>query len=245
MLEQDLYEPVRQWLKDRGYNPKAEVMGCDILALKDELALAVELKVTLNLEVILQAVDRQRFADIVYIAVPKKGKLLYTKRWRMINHLLKRLEIGLLLVSEKGKSVEEALEPVPFDRERSRQAYKRRRKSAVAEFNKRHGDYNTGGVNKVKLVTAYRESALLIAHLLSVNGPMSPKKLREMGSDAKKTQSILSRNVYGWFEKLSKGLYMVSPRGYEALSLYNNVVAELSAGYDITDRNTELKTIQE
>jgi hypothetical protein len=34
----------------------------------------------------------------------------------MITHLLKRLEIGLLLVSEKGKNVEEALEPVPFDR---------------------------------------------------------------------------------------------------------------------------------
>jgi len=242
LLEKDLYEPVRQWLMDRGYNPKAEVMGCDILALKDELALAVELKVTLNLEVILQAVDRQRFADMVYIAVPKKGRLLYTKRWRMITHLLKRLEIGLLLVSEKGKNVEEALEPVPFDRERSRQAYKRKRKSAVAEFNKRHGDYNTGGVNKVKLVTAYRESALLIAHLLSVNGPMSPKRLREMGTDARKTQSILSRNVYGWFERLSKGLYMVSPRGYEALKLYNDVVSELSAGYDIANNSTAQKT---
>jgi hypothetical protein len=73
LLERDLYEPVRQWLMDRGYNPKAEVMGCDILALKDELALAVELKVTLNLEVILQAVDRQRFADMVYIAVPRRA----------------------------------------------------------------------------------------------------------------------------------------------------------------------------
>jgi hypothetical protein len=71
---------------------------------------------------------------------------------------------------------------------------------------------------------------------------MSPKRLREMGTDARKTQSILSRNVYGWFERLSKGLYMVSPRGYEALKLYNDVVSELSAGYDIANNSTAQKT---
>ena len=226
MLESDLYAPIRDWLKEQGYSPKAEVKGVDIMAVKGETMLVVELKNTLNLEVILQAVNRQRLSEIVYIGVPKKGKILFTKRWKMLIHLLKRLELGLLLVSHKGEVsfVEEALKPILFNRIKSRSQVKNKRESALLEYNRRHGDQNTGGVNKVKIITAYRESALLIAYLLSVHGPMSPKKLRELGTDSAKTTTVLYINVYGWFEPIKKGVYTLTEKGSQALSDYKTFI---------------------
>ncbi|MCX7773661.1 MAG: DUF2161 family putative PD-(D/E)XK-type phosphodiesterase, partial [Clostridia bacterium] len=229
MKESDLYAPVRDWLKERGYDPKAEVKGTDIMARKGDTMLSVELKVTLNLEVILQAVDRQRLSEVVYIAVPKKGRLLFTKRWRMLLHLLKRLELGLLLVSTKTEPamVEEVVQPIPFDRAKSWSQAKKKRQSSLKEFDKRHGDHNTGGVNKVKLITAYRENALMIAHLLSVHGPLSIKKLRELGADKEKSAATLQKNFYNWFVNISKGVYDLSDSGRKAIEEYANVVDTL------------------
>ncbi len=229
MRESDLYLPIRDWLKGQGYLTKAEVMDVDIMAVKDDTTLMVELKNTLNLEVILQAVDRQRLSDIVYIGVPKKGRLLFTKRWKMLMHLLKRLELGLLLVSQKGETsfVEEALVPVPFDRNRSRSGTKKKREKALLEFDKRHGDFNTGGVNKVKILTVYRENALIIANLLSLHGPLTPKELRALGSDRVKTTPILNKNFYSWYERAETGSYTLSQKGLEALDEYKDFISTL------------------
>jgi len=84
IMEEDLYAPVKNYLTKLGYDVKGEVQNCDVTALKGETLLVVEMKKTLNLDVILQAALRQRVADIVYIAVPKKGRVLFTKRWRDI-----------------------------------------------------------------------------------------------------------------------------------------------------------------
>lgn len=233
MLEKDMYEPVKKWLLECGFEPRAEVKGCDIMAVREDMVLAVELKMVLNLEVILQAADRQRFSDIVYIAVPKKGRLFFTKRWRMICHLLRRLEIGLLLVSikEGNEMVEESIQPVPFDRVKSRQQSGRKRKAMVKEYSDRHGDRNIGGSNKSKLVTVYREHSLLIAGLLAQHGPMSPKALRDQGANREKTAAILRHNHYGWFVWLSKGLYDITDEGRSALINYQDLVAELKTDY--------------
>lgn len=230
MLEKELYEPVKKWLEGHGFDPRAEVRHCDIMAMKDDMVIAVELKTALNLEVILQAVDRQRYCDLVYIAVPKKGRVLFTKRWKMLCHLLRRLELGLLLVSSRDgmQWVEEALAPLPFDRVRSRQQSTRKRKLAVIEFQNRHGDYNVGGSTRSKIITVYREQALMIAYHLSCNGPMTPKALRQLGTDSKKTTSILYQNHYGWFERMSRGLYDLSDKGRKALVDYHTIVKEIS-----------------
>ena len=236
MLESDLYVPVKDWLENRGYLPRGEVKGIDVVALKGETMLAIELKTTLNLEVILQAVDRQRMADIVYIAVPKKGKVLFTKRWEMLVHLLKRLELGLLLVSFKGNMsyVEEAIEPIPFDRVLSRAKMKKRKENVLSEFNKRHGSPNMGGVNKTKIITAYRETALTIAYHLNINGPLSTKKLRELGTGPK-TSVILNRNFYQWFKSETKGIYSLTSEGENAIIQYGeflNVLKETGVIYE-------------
>ena len=94
LKETDLYDPVRKHLEHLGFTVNGEVLHCDVTAIKDDLLVVVELKKNLNLEVILQAVQRQKAADLVYIAVFKKGRELLTKRWKNICHLLRRLELG-------------------------------------------------------------------------------------------------------------------------------------------------------
>ena len=63
ILETSLYRPVKVFLEGPlGYIVKGEVGGCDLVALKgDELPVVVicELKLTFNLELILQGIDRE------------------------------------------------------------------------------------------------------------------------------------------------------------------------------------------
>jgi hypothetical protein len=49
---------------------------------------------------------------------------------------------------------------------------------------------------------------------------LSPKKLRALGSDAKKTTSILSQNHYGWFQRVQNGIYSITEVGVKDLELY-------------------------
>jgi len=44
-----------------------------------------------------------------------------------------------------------------------------------------------------------------------------------------KTSAILQRNVYGWFDRASRGVYALSPKGREAADLYREVIDRLMA----------------
>ena len=72
-------------------------------------------------------------------------------------------------------------------------------------------------------MTAYRESAIFIACCLKSFGPMSPKKLKELGTDPKKTPTILMDNYYGWFERIQKGIYIITESGMRALEEYQEL----------------------
>lgn len=229
LYEEELYEPIKDYLSQGGFEVKGEVKNCDITAVLSDVVLVVEMKTTLNLDVILQAAQRQKIADIVYIAVPRKSKVMRTKRWKNICHLLRRLEIGLLLVSFSGKKplVQEALKPEVFSREMSKRLSNKKRKEVLEEFYSRNGDYNRGGVTRKKLVTAYREKAIFIAVLLKDNGALTIKKLKEFGSDVNKTSSILQNNHYGWFERVSRGEYRISEKGRAELKNFNKVIESI------------------
>ncbi len=95
-FETDLYPPVLAWLESAGYTVHAEVNSCDIAARRGSELAVIELKRALNLDLILQAVRRQETAASVYVAVPAPQR--QDKRWRDCLRLLKRLEIGLILV---------------------------------------------------------------------------------------------------------------------------------------------------
>ena len=72
MAETDLYIPVKRFLEAQGYIVKSEVTSCDVVGLRgDEAPLIVELKTSLTLQLIYQALDRLTMTDSVYIAVAR------------------------------------------------------------------------------------------------------------------------------------------------------------------------------
>jgi hypothetical protein len=111
------------------------------------------------------------------------------------------------------KTVEVLEEPVPY---RPRQS-KSRVLRLMDEFSRRVGDANNGGAVGVPLVTAYRQDALRCAHALAVYGPMRVSALKVI-ADVPATARIVRRNVYGWFDRIERGIYGLTAEGGRALS---------------------------
>ncbi len=209
MRESELYPAVKAFLQAQGYEVKSEVGPADVMALRgDEPAVIVEMKTALNLALILQGVARQGLFDHVYLAVPQPPK--WTHRYRDLVALLRRLGLGLLTVRE-GR-VEAHLDPGPYQPRRSAPRAGR----LLREFQRRAGDPNTGGTTRVPRMTAYRQEALRLAQLLA-EGPDSPAALARVTGIAR-ARAILADNHYGWFERISRGVYSLSPLGQQALA---------------------------
>lgn len=218
MQESDLYPPVKKFLELQKYVVKAEIRDCDVMAVRDaETPVIVELKLTLNLTLILQAVDRLALTSKVYIGVPKACKSLHQKKKKILK-LLRMLGIGLLEIDpineEKGVTV--LLDPKEY---RPRQS-KFRQERLLGEFEKRVGDPNLGGKTKRKgVMTAYRQQAIRIATLLQKEGALKAALVAKILQEPK-ARDILYRNVYGWFERVSVGIYRLSPRGEKETCLW-------------------------
>ncbi|HUX22844.1 MAG TPA: DUF2161 family putative PD-(D/E)XK-type phosphodiesterase, partial [Spirochaetia bacterium] len=199
--EADLYQPVSDFLVRNGYTVRSEVNGCDITATKDNELVIIELKLNFTTSLLIQATQRQRMTDSVYIGIPRPVYGLGTRKGRQMSHLVRRLELGLIIVDLIAEEVEVVFHPLPFERKRDNRA----RRSLLREIDGRSGEYNVGGSTRTQLVTAYRENAIMIACLLKVSPTLSPKELRDRGA-GKNTQSILRNNHYGWFERVDRGL---------------------------------------
>ncbi|MCY0875559.1 MAG: DUF2161 domain-containing phosphodiesterase, partial [Firmicutes bacterium] len=98
------------------------------------------------------------------------------------------------------------------------------RKKILRETVHRSADYNVGGSTRTPLITAYRERAVHIACCLAHFGDMSPRALRLLGT-GDQTTGILRRDVYGWFARVSRGLYRLTAAGQQALQDYKQVAA--------------------
>lgn len=199
---------------------RSEVHHCDLCAVRGDDLIVVELKRRLNLELVLQAARRQRITDSVYVAVPRPKSMGRGTPWRDIRHVLRRLELGLLLVTlGRRPRVEVALHPAPYQRQKR----KALRRALIEEVNGRSAEHNRGGSSKTPLVTAYREQALHLAWLLHEHGPRTPRQLRELGATAK-AQPILYANVYGWFDRIGHGVYALGNTGRAALQQFSHVI---------------------
>jgi hypothetical protein len=227
--ETELYQPIHDYFVKLGFEVHAEVNGCDLAASKDGELIIIELKLNLNLDLLIQAVKRQRLTEYVYIAIPRPNYSMFSRKWKDLCFLVRRLELGLITVSLKGENplVDIILNPSPFNREKSMRAAKKKTKSIIAEIQGRHGNYNVGGSTGKKIMTAYKENVIHIACCLKKYGQLSPKKLRELGT-GKKTLSILNNNFYGWFERVERGVYKLGNKGKAAL----NDFPELAAYYE-------------
>ena len=215
MLETDLYLPVKRFLEAQGYDVKAEIGDCDVLAARgDEPPVIVELKTGFTLQLLLQGIDRQAVTDTVYLAIPEPKRSLPSD----ILRLCKRLGLGLLVVNRDW--VEAYLDPAPYQPRKA----PRRKAVLLKEFQRRIGDHNSGGSSKRPLVTAYRQDALRCVKFLKTTGA---SKVSEIVAQTKvdRTAAILRRDVYGWFMKLDRGIYSLSPKGEAAIVTFADVLA--------------------
>ncbi len=197
---------------DLGFTVDAEVRNCDVVAVIDDLVVITELKTSLNLKLLVQATERQKLAHQVYLAVPAPARK--NRAWRGVERVVKRLGLGLLLVAESplGQSVRERFPPNYEGR-----INKRARSLLLTEFNGRSHRSNTGGTNR-KIVTAYRETTISIAAMLSLKGPQAVKPVRLAFGD--RSARILADNHYGWFERVRRGVYALTKKGTAELQEY-------------------------
>lgn len=210
-LESDLYAPVKALLEGQGYVVKGEVRGCDVVGVRGaEPPVVVELKRAFGLGLVLQGVDRLALTDLVYLAVG-----IWPKQMKNVRKLCRRLGLGFIVVV--GARADVVLDPAPY----KPRPNKRKAGRMLGEHARRVGDPNLGGqAMRAPLMTAYRQEALRCAALLAINGPMKVAALRASG-DVPKAARILQDDVYGWFERVERGVYALSPKGKIGLQSFD------------------------
>lgn len=204
--ETELYAPVKALLEGQGYSVKGEVRGCDVVGVRgDDPPVVVELKRTFGLGLVLQGIDRLAMTDAVYLAVGA-----WPARQAGTRRLCRRLGLGLIVVRHGRAEV--VVDPTPYRPRKDR----RRTAALLGEHRRRIGDPTGGGATRRPIMTAYRQEALRCAALLA-GGPMPLRFMRATG-DVPRAGRIVRDNVYGWFERVERGVYALTPRGVEALS---------------------------
>jgi hypothetical protein len=208
--ECDLYAPVKALLEGQGYEVKGEVRGCDVVAVRGaEPPVVVELKKAFGLALVLQGVDRLALTESVYLAVGH-----WPRQMKNVKKLCRRLGLGFIVVSDAKADV--VLDPLPYQPRLN----KRKAGRLLGEHARRVGDPNRGGqAMRAPLMTAYRQQALRCAELLAKNGPMKVAALR-LAAEAPKAASILRSDVYGWFERVERGVYGITAAGVRGLDQF-------------------------
>jgi len=210
-LETALYLPVKRFLEKLGFTVKGEVGGCDLVALSGDdppVVVIGELKLSFNLELVLQAVDRAGAADEVWLAAKLSARGKGRESDARYRNLCRRLGFGMLAVTTAG-DVEVIVQPATTAPRRN----PKKRSRLVSEHQRRKGDPAMGGSTRAPIMTAYRQQALACASALE-GGPRRVKDLRVDIPDAGK---ILLHNVYGWFDRAERGIYVLTDAGHAAL----------------------------
>ena len=209
MKETDLFIPVKKLFLSQGFDVKGEVKDIDVIAYKKDVMVGIELKTKISIKLIYQAIDRQKVLDQVYIAIPKDALYQSKSLYRNFTHLLKRLEVGLIVVD--GDEAEVIVEAVPFDRNLSRSRYKKRKSQIDKEARLRKNHKNVGGT-RGKKITRYKELVIEIGSYLLEHEKASPKEIKN-DLNIEKTASILQKNYDGYFDRVNRGIYQLTKKG--------------------------------
>lgn len=218
--ETDLYPPIKTFLEDQGYVVKSEVGAADVVALRGgEPPVVVELKLGFSLALFHQCIARMKVTDDVYLAVARQTGKRFAKAVKDNTALARRLGLGLITVRLTDGLVEVHCDPGPYAPRKSQ----KRQAQLLREFARRQGDPNDGGQTRAGLVTAYRQDALKIAmHLFEVGASKGADVAKE--TKVSVATRMMRDNHYGWFEKVEKGIYGLTPAGAEAVSTSGNVL---------------------
>ena len=222
--ETELYEPVKALLEGQGYVVKGEVGDADIVAVRDgDDPVIVELKTGFSLALYHQGIARQALSDDVYLAVPRGKGRQFKASLKNNKVLCRRLGLGLITVRLRDGYTEVHLDPAPYVPRQS----KRRKGRLLREFSRLVGDPNTGGQVRVGIVTAYRHDALRCVGALR-DGPVKASAVAA-AAGVEVARRVMSDNHYGWFERVERGIYALSPKGEAAVEEYAAVLAEIGA----------------
>ncbi|MCR8860367.1 hypothetical protein NQ113_24665 [Bacillus pseudomycoides] len=106
LKESDLFEPVKEWLEEQGYEVFSEVSPkyagnrrADIIGKHGPAIAIVEMKTSLSLELLDQAYFWKRLGHYIYVAIPRRTKQVPV----IIKEFLKKEGIGLLEIDMKSK----------------------------------------------------------------------------------------------------------------------------------------------
>jgi hypothetical protein len=211
-LETALYLPVKRFLERLGFTVKGEVGGCDLVALNGDdppLVVIGELKLTFNLELVLQGVDRAGACDEVWLAARMSARGKGRESDARYRNLCRRLGFGMLGVTSSG-GVEVLVQPATVSPRRN----PKKRSRLISEHERRKGDPVEGGSTRTPIMTAYRQQALACASAMA----HGPRRVRDLRPDIPDAPKILRHNFYGWFDRTERGIYTLTAAGHAALT---------------------------
>ena len=207
--EADLYAPVKAHLQRQGYVVKGEVGAADVVGVRGDDMVVVELKLGFSLALFHQGIERLAVSDDVYVAVPAGGK---TKALRNNVKMARRLGLGVLTVRLRDGFVEVLADPGPYVARK----VKKKKKTLLRAFERLEGDPNEGGATRHGIVTGYRQDALKCARFLAVHGPSKGAKVAEW-TEVPSATRIMADDHYGWFIRVERGVYGLTKAGEAGL----------------------------
>ncbi|MEO0929373.1 MAG: DUF2161 family putative PD-(D/E)XK-type phosphodiesterase [Pseudomonadota bacterium] len=214
--EADLYPPIKAYLQRQGYEVKGEVGAADIVARRGEEApMIVELKLGFSLALFHQGIDRLAVTDHVYVAVPAGGK---DKTLKANVKLARRVGLGVITVRLRDGHVEVLADPGPYAPRKS----KKKTARLLRAYDRLKGDPNDGGATRHGIVTGYRQDALRCARFLAVHGPSRGATVKEWAEVPEATR-IMAADHYGWFVRVSRGVYDLTDAGRRGIADYGDV----------------------
>ena len=220
--ESDMSAPLTHYLEIQGYRVNCEVKHCDMTAIRGDEIVVIELKLAMSLRFLYQSLLRKHITDSVYLALPVEGGSAFPPEFRNLKSLLKRLEMGLILVRFLKTKIKVEVVQHPDMWEAPKRPGKAR--SILREIHAREIEYNLAGTpGQHRKMTAYRQRVLKIATAMSDGNIWTPAQLRQCGCDAS-TSQILRMNHYGWFIREERGKYRLGATGRDALTDYRQLV---------------------
>ena len=210
-METALYLPVKRFLEKLGFAVKGEIGGCDLVGLKGDdppVVVICELKLSFNLELLMQAVDRAGACDEVWLAAKISARGKGRESDARYRNLCRRLGFGMLAVTNSG-DVEVIVTPPTTAPRRN----PKKRSRLVSEHRRRKGDPVPGGSTRAPIMTAYRQQALACAFAMTDG----PRRVRDLKPEIPDAPKILQHNVYGWFDRAERGVYVLTESGRAAL----------------------------
>ena len=211
--ESQLYGPVKAYLEAQGYAVKGEVGAADLVAVRgQEPPLIVELKLRITLALYHQACARLSVTDRVYIAVARPTGKAARRALKDNRAMCRRLALGFITVRDDGL-VEVLCDPGPYRPQRR----KAKADKLLREFSRLRGDPNEGGATRHGIVTGYRQDSLVCAAHLAEHGACRGQDVAK-ATGVKAATRIMRDNHYGWFDKVSTGVYALTAEGRAGLA---------------------------